>query len=72
MTEVVYAIAIWLLVATLFAWLFGRAAERLRQHPPTPAEVLLAQARLAERAMREPRVFDPESVWRAVRIYERV
>jgi hypothetical protein len=73
MVDVLYAIEIWLLVAALLGWLFGRAAQRLRQPPPTLADLLLAaQLYAAEGAMLEPRAFDPDALWRAVRVYQRV
>jgi hypothetical protein len=73
MADVVYAIEIWLLLATLLGWLFGRAACRLRQPPPTLADVLLAaQARPLDVGMCEPCAFDADAVWRPVRADERV
>ncbi len=72
MAEVLYAFEIWMLVASLVGWFFSRAAIRLRQPPPTLAEVLLAaQLRDDECMSREPSVFDRDSLRRAVRVYER-
>ncbi len=73
MADVLYAAEIWLLLATLLIWMFSRAATRLRQPPPSLAEVLIAlQAYADERAPSESAAtFDVGELWRAVRIYER-
>jgi hypothetical protein len=70
MADLLCALAIWLLAAMLVGWFFSRAAVRLRQPPPTRAELRAAQLRAHECDAAEPVVFDPDAVWRAVRVYE--
>lgn len=73
MAEAVSAVEMWLLVSMLLAWVFSRAAIRLRQAPPTLSDLLLAeQAPAIEAGRPEPSSSDADALWRAVRIYERV
>jgi hypothetical protein len=71
MTEVLDVAAIWLLSAMLFGWLFGRAARRLRQPPPSVAELRLAMhAYSEEHGLSRPTALDTHAFWRAVHVYD--
>jgi hypothetical protein len=68
--DLLYALAVWLLLAVPTTWFFSRAAQRLRQAPPTRAErLLMADAFSDERRSPEPYGLDAHALWRAIRIY---
>lgn len=72
MADVIHALEVWILVAMLTGWFLGRAAGRLRCSPVAVPELLRAeQAGLEERGAHQARHPDPDSLLRAVRIYER-
>ena len=69
-SDVLYAVEIWLLVAALSGWFLCRAALALRQPPRTFAELLPAGPPDAHGPARAAPAGEVESLRRGLRIYD--
>jgi len=71
MSDLLYAVEIWLLVGALVAWFYCRAAIRLREGPLDMVRLSAEAARLQERGLHQEHWPEPGSLIAGVRIYDR-